>query len=222
VKTQRGYGPGLRDKTLKRVYDSAVQAETSEASTVVEHHNEALALLKTEFPENEVIQSKEKITANVGFPPMSISGLAKSGKSPRVSRSDGEYVSKAKALERVKFRTEQIADSIGLGDGFTRQTDSEKMAMITIEQTAAQDVSQDVAQDVSIETIQQLIDLDPQVQQNKADVCDLVDRFDEELTSDDPDPGTLSQLIQEAKEYSTSVAAKLGMLALQKGIVGII
>jgi hypothetical protein len=47
-------------KTLKRVYDSAVQAETSEASTVVEHYNEALALLKTEFPENEVIQSKEK------------------------------------------------------------------------------------------------------------------------------------------------------------------
>jgi hypothetical protein len=44
------------------------------------------------------------------------------------------------------------------------------MAMITIEQTAAQDVSQDVAQDISIETIQQLIDLDPQVQQNKAEV----------------------------------------------------
>jgi len=53
-------------------------------------------------------------------------------------------------------------------------------------------------------------------------VYDPVDRFDEELTSDDPDPGTLSQLIQDAKEYSTSVAAKLGMLALQKGIVGII
>lgn len=209
-------------KTLKRVYDSAVQAESSEASTIVEHYNDTLDLLKPEFPENRVIQSKEKITAKVGFPPMSFSGVAKGGKSPRRSQSNTEYIGKAKALEQVKFRTEQIADSIGLGDGFTRQTDFEEMPMITIEQTTTQETSQDLSQDVSIETIQQLIDLDPQVQQEKGEVRDLVDRFDEELNSDDPDPGTLSQLIQDAKEYSTSVAAKLGMLALQKGIVGII
>ena len=68
----------------------------------------------------------------------------------------------------------------------------------------------------------QLIDVDPTVQGNRADLRGIVEEFEEELDKEDSDEGRLRQFIEEAKEYSTSVAAKMGIQALQAGVTGVL
>ena len=140
----------------------------------------------------------------------------------------------ASKIERVKLRTEQIADTLGLGDDFDRPTDEDEMPIISLEYAPSQEnvqrthqeanpkMTQEANQDVSVELIMQLIDLNPQVQGNQDEVKELVRRFEEELESENPDSGVLRQFIADAKEYSTSVAAKLAMLGLQHGAIGIL
>ena len=89
-------------------------------------------------------------------------------------------------------------------------------------QEANPQISQEANQEVSVESIIELIDLDPQIQNNKEEVKETVRQFNEELESDEPDSGRLRQFISDAKGYSTSVAAKLAMLGLQAGAVGIL
>lgn len=203
----------LAIKTLKRVHDSAVHAEQTEAPAIADQFNEALSKLKSEYPDNETIQSMDEVQAS--------------------SRPRG-IMKGASKIERVKLNTEQIADALGLGDDFDRPTDEGEMPVISLKyapsqenvqeahQEANPEISQEASQEVSVESIMQLIDLDPQVQGNQENVKQLVRRFEEELDSEYPDSGTLRQLIADAKDYSVSVAAKLAMLGLQHGAIGIL
>lgn len=203
----------LAIKTLKRVHDSAVHAEQLEAPAISDQFNEVLGSLKSEYPENETIQSMDEV---------------------RVSNRPKELAKGASKIEKVKLKTEQIADTLGLGDDFDRPTDEDEMPMISLEyapsqenvqeahQEANPEMTQEANQEVSVESIMELINLDPQVQGNQEEVKELVRRFKEELESDDPDSSTLRQFIADAKEYSTSVAAKLSMLGLQHGAIGIL
>lgn len=193
-------------KTLKRIHDSAVRADEDGAPAVVDQYNEAVELLQSEFPDNDVIQDIDKITAAV--------------RTPKVP-TDEETIRETIALEKVKFKTEQIADALDLGEGFERPTEEGEMQKIVIEQHSSQSNQQEVSQEVNVESVMTLIDHDPQVQQDKEEVKELVRRFEKELEGD-ADPGTLRQFIADAKEYSTGVAAKMAMLALQHGAVGVL
>lgn len=193
-------------KTLKRVHDSAVRADEDGAPAVVDQYNEAVDLLQSEYSDNDVIQGIDKITASVRTP---------------VVPTDEETIREPLALEKVKLKTEQLADALDLGEGFDRPAVGDGMQQIVIEQNAAQSNQQEVSQEVSVESVMTLIDHDPQVQRDKEEVKNLVRRFEEELEGD-ADPGTLRQFIADAKEYSTSVAAKMAMLALQHGAVGVL
>jgi len=194
-------------KTLKRVHDAAIQADEEGTVAVVDQYNEALELLQSEYPDNSRISGFEKITANIG---------------KAVVPTEEEYMQKPVALEKVKLKTEQIADVLDLGDGFERPADESGMQQIVIEQNSSQSNTQEVNQDISFEAVMQLIEYDPQVQQNKDEVEELVKEFQEELEKEDCDPDVLRKLISEVKDYSASVGAKLAMLALQKGVVGIL
>lgn len=203
----------LAIKTLKRVHDSAVHGEQLEAPAIADQFNEALSSLKSEFPDNETIQSMDEVQAS-----SRPQGLAKG----------------ASKIEKVKLKTELIADALGLGDDFDRPTDEDEMPIISLEYAPSQDnvqeahqeanpeMTQEANQEVSVESIMELIELDTQVQGNQEEVKELVRRFEEELESEDPDSGRLRQFIDDAKDYSTSVAAKLSMLGLQHGVIGIL
>lgn len=193
-------------KTLKRVHDSAVRADENGAKAVVEQFNETVELLQSEYPDNDVIHGIDEIIANIGTP---------------VVATDDEWMKQPIALEKVKLKTEQMADALDLGEGFDRPTAEGEMQKIVIEQHSSQSNQQEVSQEVSVESVMTLIDHDPQVQRDKEEVKDLVRRFEEELEGD-ADPGTLRQFIADAKEYSTGVAAKMAMLALQHGAVGVL
>lgn len=185
-------------KSLKRVHDSAVNTEAAGANGVVTEFNDVLSRVKEQYPDNEFIQSVEEVQ-----------GVRRPTKM-------------ADAVKKVEIRTEQIADALELGKDFKRTTDDDDMPLITIEQSNSQTATQEVSQEVSVEAVMELIELDPQAQQNKEELKGLVEQFENELESDDPDSGTLRQLINDAKEYSTSVAAKLAMLALQSGAIGVL
>jgi hypothetical protein len=203
----------LAIKTLKRVHDSAVHAKQTEAPAIADQFNEVLSSLKSEFPDNEMIQSMEEVQA---------------------SSRPQEMMKGASKIEKIKLKTEQIADTLGLGDDFDRPTDEDEMPIISLEyapsqesiqevrQEANPEMTQEANQEVSVESIMQLVELDPQVQGHQEEVKELVRQFEEELKSDEPDGSTLRQFIADAKEYSTSVAAKLSMLGLQHGAIDIL
>ncbi|OYR88230.1 hypothetical protein DJ71_05020 [Halorubrum sp. E3] len=95
---------------------------------------------------------------------------------------------------------------------------NDQMVMVTVDQTSKQEVNQEV----TVESIMELIDADPTVQGDKGDLKDLVEEFEAELSKDDVDEGQLRQFVQKAKDYSTSVAAKMSIRALQAGAVGVL
>ena len=90
--------------------------------------------------------------------------------------------------------------------------------MVSVEQESTQEVDQEV----TVESIMQLIDVDPTVQGNRDELKKVVTEFEEELEKESSDEGQLRQFIEEAKDYSTSVAAKMGIQALQAGVTGVL
>lgn len=86
--------------------------------------------------------------------------------------------------------------------------------MVIVQMESTQSSQQEVSQSVSIESVVELIKHDPQAQANQEELHELAEKFNEELKSDNCDEGVLHQYIEDAKQYSTSVAAKLSMLAL--------
>lgn len=191
-------------KTLKRVHDAAIQADEDAAPTVVEQYNEAVDLIQSEYEDNPPVQNIDKITSKVYTP---------------ITPTDRAYITEANALEKVKLKTEQIADALELGEGFERPSAEDEMQRIVIQQNASQ--QQEVTQEVTVESVMELIDLDPQAQANREELEEIVRQFEEELEGD-TDPNTLRQFVNDAKGYSTSVAAKLAMMALQNGAVDIL
>jgi len=124
----------LAIKTLKRVHDSAVHAEQTEAPAIADQFNEVLSSLKSEFPDNETIQSMEEVQAS--------------------SRPQGLMKGSSK-IEKVKLKTEQIADTLGLGDDFDRPTKEDEMPMISLEYAPSQENIQEAHQEANPEMTQE-------------------------------------------------------------------
>lgn len=199
---------------LGRLYERSSEAIDEGYSDAVEplteEFNEALERLQEEFPDNKIVVNTDPVDAytedNSGS-----SGSMVVISPPR--RRD-------EALHEIRSRCEKIANALGyeLPERESGGRQANQMVMVSVEQESTQEVEQEV----TMESIMQLLDIDPQVQGNRDEVKDLVERFEEELGADDPDEGRLRQFIEEAKQYSTSVAAKMAIRALQAGAIGVL
>lgn len=117
----------------------------------------------------------------------------------------------------IKLNVLRLADRLDINtDDFGSDTGGGPRNVVRVEQ------HQSVENESTMETIMQLVDVDPQVQDNRDEIRDFVERFEDELEKDNPDEGVLRQLIEDVKQHSTSVAAKKAVRALQAGTVGIL
>jgi len=199
---------------LGRLYERSSEAINEGYSDAVEplseEFNEALDRLKEEFPENEIVSSTNPVDAYTED--KSSSSGSTTVIAPPKRRDE--------ALHEIRSRCEKIANAIEYelpeSDSGSRKAD--QMVMVSVEQESTQEVDQRV----TVESIMQLIEVDPTIQRNREEVKELVEEFEEELEKEDSDESRLRRFIEEAKDYSTSVAAKMGIRALEAGVAGIL
>ena len=199
---------------LGRLYERSSEAIDEGHGNAVEpltdEFNEALDRLKKEFSDNEIVSSTDPVDAYTEDQSSSSGGMVTIA--PPTRRDE--------ALHEIRSRCEKIANALDYElpkrDSGSRRAD--QMGMVSVEQESTQEVDQEV----TVESIMQLIDVDPTVQGNRDDLKELVEEFEEELDKGDSDEGRLRQFIEEAKEYSTSVAAKMAVQALQAGAIGVL
>lgn len=199
---------------LGRLYERSSEAidegHSKAVEPLTEEFNEALEQLKDEFPDNEIVSNTDSVDAYTEDTSRS-SGSTMVISPPR--RRD-------EALHEIRSRCEKIANALDyeLPERESGRRGADQMVMVSVEQESTQEVDQEV----TVESIMQLVDVDPQVQGNREEVKELVRKFEDELGKDDPDEGGLRRFIEEAKEYSTSVAAKMAIRALQAGAIGVL
>jgi len=185
-------------KSLQRIYDEVddiIEEERYELSrSVSKRYNEILEEFKEQYPDDEVVQSVERVEIPI-----------------MKGRQTPEQVGD------IKMNVLTLADRLDINtDEFETDTSGGPRNVVRVEQ------NQSVDQEVTMESIMQLVDVDPQVQGDRDDVKELVQRFEAELEQDETDEDRLRQFIEEAKQYSTSVAAKMAIRALQAGAIGVL
>ena len=199
---------------LSRLYERSSEAIREEQGKAIEplteDFNEALEKLKDAFPDNEIVSATDPVNART-------EGVSESTRRT-VAFAPSRH--REEALYEVRSRCEKMANALNYElperDSVSQQND--QMVMVTVDQTSKQEVNQEV----TVESIMELIDADPTVQGDKGDLKDLVEEFEAELSKDDVDGGQLRQFVQKAKDYSTSIAAKMSIRALQAGAVGVL
>ena len=184
-------------KSLKRLYDEADKSQRREdyqaVNAIIKTHNDLLPELQNEFSDNNVIQSFEKIDireTHKGVAPENI-----------------------RELQAVKMNSLRMADSLGVEvNNFEKQASAEGMTVIHVNQSVDQSV------DVSIDGVMQIVNNLPRDELQKEELRSIIEEFQHELRSDDPDPDEMNNLVGQARDYSKDVAVKLAMVGLQKGI----
>ena len=199
---------------LGRLYERSSEAIDKDHSDAIEplseEFNEALDQLKEEFSDNEIVMSTDPVD----------------GRTEGHSSSSGSMVSFApsrrrdEALHEIRSRCEKMANALdyNLPERESGARRANQMVMVSVDQESTQEVNQEV----TVESIMQLIDVDPTVQGDREELKELVKKFEEEIEEDNSDEGRLRQFIDEAKNYSTSVAAKMAIRALQAGAIGVL
>ena len=199
---------------LGRLYERSSEAidegHSNAVEPLTEEFNEALDRLKEEFPDNEIVSNTDSVDA---YTEGQSSGSGSTVVFAPSRRRD-------EALHEIRSRCEKIANALDyeLPERESGSRRANQMVMVSVEQESTQEVDQEV----TVESIMQLIDVDPTVQGSRDELKELVEEFEEELDEDDSDEGRLRQFIEEAKEYSTSVAAKMAIRALQAGAIGVL
>jgi len=199
---------------LGRLFERSSEAIRNEQSNAVEplseEFNEALEELKKQYPENEIVSSIDPVDGRTE----SYSDTSGSTSVFAPSRRRDE------ALHEIRSRSEKMANALDyeLPEWESGGRNADQMVMVSVEQEASQEANQNV----SVESIMQLIDIDPQAQGDKEELKEIVRNFEETLEQDSRDEGSLRQFIKEAKDHSTSVAAKMAVRALQAGAVGVL
>lgn len=182
-------------KTLKRIYDECQRAqddddEQSVGKTLIKNFNELLEQFKSEYPQQDVIQSIDTVET--------------SGAYGRAHHQD---------VQQVKLNALKIADSLGLDtEDFRQDSPSDNLATINIRQ------EQSVNQTVDVDTLIKQVDNRMMSEPDKEELKKIIQDYEEELDSNSPDKSTLEELIDKAREKSPDIALKLGMAGLEKGI----
>ncbi|KZN23692.1 hypothetical protein A4G99_12515 [Haladaptatus sp. R4] len=182
-------------KTLKRLFDECQSAQnrgdTHNVGTIlVKEFNELLEQYQQEYPENTVIQS--------------ISVVEMSGRHSSIHPQD---------VQQVKQNCLKIADVLSMDtNDFREPANSDSFATIHLQQ------NQQVEQSVGIENIIEMVDMQPMMDDEKEELRDLVEQYQDEMEEDNPDASRLQELYERAKGYSEQIALQLGAYALKRGI----
>lgn len=184
-------------KSLKRLYDEADKSQRREdyqaVNAILSTHNELLPELQEEFPSNDVIQSIEEVDFRDTY--------------------RGTAHENIRELQTVKMNALRMADSLGVEvNNFEKQASSEGMTVIHVNQNVDQTV------DVSIDGVMQIVNNLPRDESQKKELRSIIEEFQNELGSENPEPEEVNSLVNQAREYSKDVAVKLAMVALKKGI----
>jgi len=199
---------------LSRLYERSSEAIDEGYSNAVEplteEFNQALSQLKGSFPENEIVSNTESVNAYTEGASGSL-GPTKGFVPPGI-RDD--------ALHEIRSRCEKMANALEyeLPERKSGPSQSDQMVMVSVEQESMQEVNQEV----TMESIIELVEVDPTVQSSQDEVKRLVEEFEDELSNEDSDERQLREFIKEAKDYSSSVAAKMAIRALQAGAIGVL
>lgn len=192
-------------RSIKRVHDEcerALQEENYKVNqSLANRFNDILEKYKTEYPDNHRIQEIEEIE-----------GVS-------VGRGPGRVQSAMDRVQEVKLATLKITDLLELDtQDFEELSQSDKFAVINVNQEQTQEQEQTQAQWVTVENILNDIDGMMTAPEDKEELKDLVREFEEELDSDDPEPSRLQRIIAKVKGYSDDIAKKLIMMATQRGV----
>ena len=211
-------------RQAKRIYDNCATSQengtmASDGGGLAEAYNDLLDRAQTEFPDNEIVQSLDEV------------------------HPSGDIIQKSTAVQQVKSKTSSLAAAIGIdvGDLETQQNDELQPITISVDQAVdqAQDMEQspDISQSqdqeadqqqtqkqqqyVDIEIILEDIGRETLPPDEKEDLREIVREYEQELEGD-RDSSRLQELLARAKQYSSSVTSKLGILGLQYGVTGIL
>lgn len=184
---------------LGRLYKEVEVESGQGAKEFASQFNRVLTNLQEEFPEEEFVQA---------------TGEVKLG---------GIYTGdRVNANQEIKLKCGQLADALGYDLPEPELNQTGDLTVITLQSDQTQTAEQTVSQEVSIENVMEMINYTTLNQQKKEELQGVVGDFEEELSKDDPNPSTLRDYIKSAKGYSVDVAAKLSMLALSNGVVGVL
>ena len=186
---------------LGRLYKEVSGSESGRGSNAyAEQFNRVLSNLKDEFPDNDFVQNTEEVGST--------------GKNDLFGQAD--------AVQEVKMKCGQLADALGYDLPESELEQSGDITVISMESEQSQSAEQNVSQEVSIENVMEMINYTTLNQTKQDELREIVEEFDDELSEEEPDTSKLRNFIQSAKGYSVDVSAKLAMLALSQGIVGIL
>jgi hypothetical protein len=205
-------------RLFKRSSEAIRHDDTKAVKILVDEFNESLSNLQEEYPNNQIIESITPVDSTEEK--FLMGSVSRTGET---STSTYEGI-REEALYEIRSNCERIANSLGyeLPDARQESEESKTDQMVVVQMKNTQESHQEVTQNVTVESVIELIKHDPQAQRHQDELTELTEKIKEELDSDDPDESTIREYISEAKEYSVSVAAKLSMLALQAGVIGVL
>lgn len=193
-------------KSLKRIHDDCERALRDDNyrvnTSLAERFNEVLEEVKDEYPDNQRIQDiSEAEGVSVGT---------------NLHRGSEAALN---TIQEIKLETLKIADTLDLDtDDFEDISSSGEFAVINVQQGQSQEQAQTQVQRVTVENILEDIDGMMTSPEEKEELRDLVQEFEDELESDETDASRLRQIIAKAREYSDDIARKLIMMATERGV----
>jgi hypothetical protein len=170
------------------------------ANAFAEQFNRVLSNLQNEFPDNEFIQNMGEVGTT--------------GKNDLFGQGD--------AIQEVKMKCGQLADALGYDLPEAELEQSGDITVVSMQSEQSQTAEQNVSQEVSIENVLEMVNYTTLNQAKQDELREIIQEFEDELSEDEPDPSRLRDFIESAKTYSVDVSAKLAMLALGHGLVGVL
>jgi flagellar motility protein MotE (MotC chaperone) len=194
-------------RSLKQVHDECERALREDNyqvnNSLADRFNELLDDFKHEYPDDERIQGIDECE-----------GVNVTGRHAATNQSRALDL-----IQDIKLKTLQIADLLDLDTGdFEELSSSGEFAVINVQQDQAQEQAQTQIQRVTVENILEDVDGLMTSPEEKEELRDLVEEYEEELEGDDTDVSRLRQIIAKAREYSDDIARKLVMMATERGV----
>jgi hypothetical protein len=194
-------------RSLKRVHGESERALREDDyqvnNSLADRFNELLEDFQSEYPNNEQIQDIEECE-----------GVNVTGRHAATNQSKALDL-----IQDIKLKTLKIADLLDLDTAdFEELSSSGEFAVINVQQNQAQEQAQTQVQRVTVENILEDVEGMMTSPEEKEELRDLVQEFEEELENDDTDPSRLRKIIAKAREYSDDIARKLIMMATERGV----
>lgn len=194
-------------RSLKRVHDDcqrAIQEENFEVNqALAERFNEILSEFQEEYSDESRIHDISDASG------VDVGGFESMVKNQNPAMNE---------IQDIKLKTLKIADALDLDtDDFEELSQSDKFAVINFNQEQTQEQAQTQVQRVTIDQIIEDVDRMMMTPDEKEELKDLIQEYEEELEKEDPDASRLREIAAKARDYSDDVTRKLVMLATERG-----